>query len=223
MSNSRMAVIFVMIALSFLSMSLFVGSAGAASIGSADIVTVNGIEWAQVDLFIDLSWSQINLACPGGVCAGTTQLNGFDMTGWTWATAQEVGDELFSEISPHPAGIAQYTEENSLWAPATFDIVGFRPTFENQVFRYVFGYSSQEYPLDTTTVYFPFIQTAKTLTGTLDIADTSARGNKTDVQDDLGAWFFRPAAPVPEPSTMLLLVIALLGVAGVHRKIKSQN
>jgi hypothetical protein len=35
----------------------------------ADTVTVDGKEWGQVDLFLNLSWDQINAVCPAGVVA----------------------------------------------------------------------------------------------------------------------------------------------------------
>ena len=64
-------------------------SSSAAPISEADIVIVNGTEWAQVDLFTNTSWSQINALCPGGVC-GEGTLNGYDMAGWIWASTDEV-------------------------------------------------------------------------------------------------------------------------------------
>jgi hypothetical protein len=53
-----------------------------------DTVAVDGREWAQVDQFTDLSWSDINAVCPEGVCDG--MLNGYNMTGWTWASVEDV-------------------------------------------------------------------------------------------------------------------------------------
>ena len=55
-----------------------------------DTVTVDGKEWAQADLFFNLSWDEINAVCPAGVCGDSGQLNGYDMTGWTWASVDEV-------------------------------------------------------------------------------------------------------------------------------------
>jgi hypothetical protein len=58
-----------------------------------DTVTVAGKEWAQVDQFSNLSWNDINAVCPAGVCSGI--LNGYNMTGWTWASVGEF-EELIS-------------------------------------------------------------------------------------------------------------------------------
>ena len=48
-----------------------------------DTVTVNGLEWAQVDLFLDVPWAEINAACPLGSCSNGAVLNDYDMTGWS--------------------------------------------------------------------------------------------------------------------------------------------
>jgi hypothetical protein len=56
------------------------GSVAAVPITGADAMTVDGTDWAQVDLFTNLSWNDINAYCPGGVC-DTGRLNGNDMEG----------------------------------------------------------------------------------------------------------------------------------------------
>ena len=61
---------------------------GLGGLGGLDTVTVDGREWAQVDHFTNLSWDDINAVCPEGVCSGV--LNGYDMTGWTWASFDDV-------------------------------------------------------------------------------------------------------------------------------------
>jgi hypothetical protein len=70
------------------------GWAGSVSsqvpITGDDIVIVDGRDWAQVDLFTYLTWNGINAVCPGGVCTG--ELNGYDVTGWAWATVADVND-----------------------------------------------------------------------------------------------------------------------------------
>ena len=66
-----------------------------------DTVTVGDKEWAQVDLFYNLSWSEIDGVCSGGTC-GSGTLNGYDMTGWTWATTSDVGTFLFELFGVPP-------------------------------------------------------------------------------------------------------------------------
>jgi hypothetical protein len=66
-----------------------------APIAGDDRVTANGKVWAQADLFINLSWSDINAVCPTGVCLNET-LNGHDMTGWKWASVDDMNALLNS-------------------------------------------------------------------------------------------------------------------------------
>ena len=50
------------------------------------IVGPDGNEWADLSLFAGVTYAEIAAACPGGNCSGT--LNGWDMSGWTWASAE---------------------------------------------------------------------------------------------------------------------------------------
>lgn len=87
-----------------------------------NVVMVNGKMWAQVDLFRYLNWNAINAVCPAGDCIDGGVLNGYDMTGWTWASVDDVNG-LFnfylggSVLGP---GGASYSEPDSTWAPAFF-------------------------------------------------------------------------------------------------------
>jgi len=91
-----------------------------------DTVTVNGREWAQVDLFAGLSWNDVNAVCPAGACSG--HLKGYDMTGWIWASIDDL-NALFNHyigsdlLGPGPDQLNMF---NSVWAPAFF-ADGWRP------------------------------------------------------------------------------------------------
>jgi hypothetical protein len=96
----------------------------------ADTVSVNGSVWAQVDLFTNLSWRQINDVCPAGICKKDGILNGYDMGGWTWASIDDC-NALFNtyvgldaSLGPGPDSLLGY---GSRWAPAFF-AAGWRPT-----------------------------------------------------------------------------------------------
>jgi len=92
-----------------------------------DTITVDGKKWAQVDLFTSLSWVDINAVCPGRIRNGL--LNGYDMTGWTWASVDDV-NALFNYYIGSPqlgTGPDLYSQLNSQWAPAFFG-AGFRIT-----------------------------------------------------------------------------------------------
>ena len=56
-------------------------------------VTMDGKAWAPMNSFGDLSWDEINDVCPianGGDCLPGGQLMEYDMTGWTWASVDDV-------------------------------------------------------------------------------------------------------------------------------------
>lgn len=69
-----------------------VSSARAAFLPS---VVVNGQEWLQPKDFVETYWSEVNTVCSSttGECNGS--LLGHDITGWTWASLDDV-DALFS-------------------------------------------------------------------------------------------------------------------------------
>jgi hypothetical protein len=75
----------------------FAGWAGSVSatvaISEDDIVTVDGTDWVQVDLFTNLSWNDINAACPGGICTG--ELNSYGVHGLIWASQDDL-NKLFN-------------------------------------------------------------------------------------------------------------------------------
>lgn len=60
---------------------------------SSNIVVADGKGWLQPVLFLNLSWNDIDAACPMKVCGGL--LNGHDMTGWTWASSDDA-ESLFT-------------------------------------------------------------------------------------------------------------------------------
>jgi hypothetical protein len=85
---------------------------------SPSIVVANGKEWLQPDRFLYLSWNQINAVCPAGVCRDNGTLNGHDMTGWTWASADEL-NSLFNYylgaelLGPGPSAYSWSEGENN--------------------------------------------------------------------------------------------------------------
>jgi hypothetical protein len=86
-----------------------------------DTVTIDGREWAQVDLFTLLSWNDVNAVCPEGACSGA--LNGHNMAGWTWASLADVSAIVnfyagASIADLESANVCCYAD--SEWAPAIF-------------------------------------------------------------------------------------------------------
>lgn len=73
-------------------------------------VLVGDRYWMQPDLFPDLSWRDINAVCPPptGVCYGT--LGYLDVTGWTWATGDEVTAFLNTLLGTTLGTVPDYVE-----------------------------------------------------------------------------------------------------------------
>lgn len=175
--------------------------------GSPNTVVVGDKEWAQVDLFAGLSWEEIDSVCPNGDCEGN--LNGFDVTGWTWASIDEVSS-LFNRygieppLGPGPDG--EYTSAvRSDYAEAFFSDK-WRPTSmyggnPNFVELKVIGHTNSINELDCCIIFqhydagIEFLQERDTETKnqyrraqvfTNDIADPNYNQD-----DDIGAWLYR--------------------------------
>ncbi len=107
-----------------------------------DTIIVKGKEWAQVGLFLGLSWSALNTVCSAGSCSGV--LNGYDMAGWTWASLDDVNALMNyyagkSIVGPG-AAVTNYMEVGSTWAPLIF-IDGMLPTYNASTARAIYGLS----------------------------------------------------------------------------------
>jgi hypothetical protein len=189
-----------------------------------DTVTVDGTKWAQVDLFRNVSWNTWNAACPAGACIPGSSVGGYDMTGWTWASAAQVIG-LFEFVSGLTAdatpdgGVVQ--ELNSIWAPELLTM--FRPTSTSYWFghRYIAGLISTDSN-----------DTEWDRGGVASLGDLKAQDRidygKTD--DDAivkrvaayhnGAWVVQSAS-IPEPSTLAIFGLGLMGLA--LRRFKKQS
>ncbi|MCB1696595.1 MAG: VPLPA-CTERM sorting domain-containing protein [Halioglobus sp.] len=201
---------------------VFTGSSGAvnaATIGAADIFRVGDREWAQPDLFTDLSWNDINSVCPAGECMAT-ELNGWYMQGWTWASVTDVG-ELLSEFTPYAGGFV-YDEVDSSWAPAFLEL--FRPTFSATYANFVAGITRESQIFCCQGLAYTFKEAVlDTLTftngGVVDrVSVTRGADYLTTSNHSTGAWMYRDVSPVPLPAAAWLFGSALLGLAGVGRR-----
>jgi hypothetical protein len=150
-----------------------------------DTVFAGGREWAQVDLFTDLSWEEIKAVCPAGLCNG--KLNGFDMTGWTWASVEDM-NALFNDyigdnvLGPGPS---QHFQSSSAWEPAFFED-GWRPTNYISSTRDTTGLTREM--LDETRAAGAFIANDDDM---FDGAITSTALSPIRALSTVGAWFYR--------------------------------
>ena len=160
-----------------------------------DIVIANGIEWLQPALFTNLSWYDVNAACPDQVCSGL--LKGYDVTGWTWASAEDVR-ELFnhyisldqtgrSPLSPVREVYAEYSRSKSM---AAFLSNGWRDTNENAG---VWGLTRSLIDDSTASVACTIIDADVAGEGN-PLTDGFLLGRRQEIQSpssNTGAWLYR--------------------------------
>ena len=199
----------------------------AHAIPVTDTVVVGNQEWAQVKLFTNVSWKDINFQCPLGVCTSTSKVGVYSLEGWTWASALSV-QELFNTYTGVPTSVgSSYGYRNSTWAPAFFG--DFTPTRDS---GWGAGYNADLEGWTATPVSdlgcvdcgrIGFMQMAPPATSySFDSAGTSRIDDKANVSTLRGAYFVRDAelvpSPVPIPAAIWLFGSALLGLGVIKRK-----
>lgn len=182
-----------------------------------DSVMVDGREWAQLDIFEDISWNDINAVCPqssGGVCDGL--LEDVLLTDWVWASVDDV-NELFNYFL-RGAGVSGSDlldgpdffigEHLSQWARNFYD-AGFRVSPDvASLSRFVVG------PLRDLDVNgaprIALLSDQQSFGGDSVRTDFSIIGGSRDGAYS-GAWFFR-SSQVPVSSTAFLSLVGFLSL-----------
>lgn len=183
-------------------------SIGTASAGWVDVTTSR--EWLTAMEATDHTQLACNAAT--GACGGA--INGFDYLGWTWATTDDV-NVLFTNLGiPGFAGAGGHSTQaaNSIWAPVFLDLDGIGP--DAGVFMRNFASNELNARTRGGTSGARVIDNA---TG-IDVADTGLDGSRLATND---MWLYRTVQlsnGVPEPSTPLLVALALGAAVGVTRR-----
>jgi len=207
--------------------------AWAMPIPEAHRVTVNGVTWAQLDLFPTLTWGQIDAQCPHGVCASGRVLGQMDMAAWTWAGPDEVAALFNYYLANAGVGGSDLLDPSNLddayevyaswrtdWVKAVMQ--DFRYTaYDHQGGYYLHGWVAespgQRYMIDLQSIG-PDWELYRNRAAAS--SAWSARPQATAP----GAWFFcadrcPPLAAVPAPSALPLFLLAFSGMllSGVRR------
>jgi len=162
-----------------------------------DTVIVDGVEWAQVDLFDNVAKFDMGDTCPGGVCSGV--LNGFAMDGWRWAEPADVNAlfDHYLSMEPDPCNEDYCTQP--LWYRAWLQD-GWRPTKQTATSSRTYGFTRQsaadgQIGWRTEMIFsVPITQYYATTIG--GFAFYTIPGECTDTSiSGVGGWFYRPAAP----------------------------
>jgi hypothetical protein len=164
-----------------------------------DIVVVDGKEWAQVDLFNNVGKFDMGRACGNGICSGT--LNGYDMDGWTWATAAEVQAlfdyYIFYGESPCTEPFCPEPEWFRAWWAD-----GWRPTRQDAATTRTYGFTSGSSSsdgrigstTDNTSYPFPLTQYFATTIGGFFFVIIPGQCTDSSVSG-VGGWFYRSVTP----------------------------
>jgi hypothetical protein len=168
----------------------------------SDTILIDDKQWYQPYLFSGLSWEDINAVCPAGECAGV--LNGYDMTGWTWASIEDVnalfnhylamsdgrrhcGQDNDKMLGPGPGACF---ERGSAWADAFFSD-GWRPTSGGTPFgeSHVSGWMRDLSQSGESTLG-GIVEESQGVFG-FDFAFTDSSDSLLGSEQGAGGWFYR--------------------------------
>lgn len=191
---------------------------------------IAGSEWYQPrDLESLYNWNDFNATCPGGICNGRLRLTGPDLTGWTWASVDDV-NTLFNSfifardgISPLGPGPSQYINPASIFGQDV--LATFQATWEvwsgmvGADSRGVVGWVRDESPNEAGYGLVAEVVRADNSWSQYSYARTDEEYEKSYSYVDGGAWLFRPASQaVPVSPTLTLSLLGLAMLAAMRRK-----
>ncbi len=192
----------------------------------AQPVIIDGKEWLQPVDFVNLSWNDVALVCnPGtGLCDG--ELNNIDVTGYTWASVDDV-IRLFNAygVTPPLSSPSQFLLVGSSWAPLFFG--DFEPTYAMpQVLNEAKGWTLSIY--HGSHAYTPLILDYFDDALEDSIHTETTKSLETSPDPYIGVWLYRThslAGPAPVPTVptygLIFTVLGLLAIA--TRRLSRRN
>lgn len=183
-------------------------------------VIVGDTEWFQPAELLGNSWNDFADICDltDGACAGN--LGGENLTGWTWATRSDVNSLINSYLSRYGvagddllSGIDFYstapTSDVSLWLPAIYAAGFINWTDETSI---VYPQITYGWLRDTTAdgqIGFAGFANDPGYSHSA-VSSWAPASQSSDTVAGPGAWLFRDAAAVPVPTSLSLVLLALI-------------
>jgi hypothetical protein len=166
-----------------------------SAVSWADPVTRAGKEWLQPADLTSLTWNEVAAVCPPpvGECAGL--LNGIDVTGYTWASVDEV-NALFNAygiVPPLGPGPDNFSEDGT-WA------AGILADFTATGNTLVWGWTRSE--VDGANAYTAFVEEDEE-GGVVDVASTLLANPKSGSASSQAVWLYRASDPLASDSRVL--------------------
>ena len=202
---------------------------------SGNVVDASGREWRNPREVLNFTWNQIDavchhegeagrrVACSGSATSAPEGAGAVDLTGWTWAYADEVCALFIEVVNQNGGALAgcppELHEVNSVWAGPAVAALGKTSQEVSLFFELTQGWSATKvqgngsegivhYVISST---FPSNVGEQDSVATLPVpTDSSGR--------TLGGWLYRPvgpplpgpAAPIPTSDSWSVLFLSLL-------------
>ena len=164
---------------------------------SENVVVLEDKIWFQPDLFTGLTWNEIDAICPenqGGKCKNGGTLNGIDVTGWRWASIDDIITMFNSYIGFDALGLGnvQHITTDSRWAPRFYED-GWRANWNDSG---TYGWTRSTWLEDADFAVTPFFNLCPIpnsehdycTSDSADVAGTALKSKPHVVE--VGAWFY---------------------------------
>lgn len=193
---------------------------GSSSVMAATVFNDgHGKVWRQVTDTQNMSWNDFASVCAtDGATACNGAIKGVNMTGWVFATVDQVG-QLFSYFGDFPGGI-NAVHVGSISGADTF-LTKFDPTYVDQT-RWVMGWTATPTGNGTYWIGEVFDRPSGDPNG--DAWYTDQSGDPAGVFSPRGAWMWQDAVSgVPEPTTWAMFLIGFGSVGTMLRMKRKQD
>jgi hypothetical protein len=182
----------------------------------AFVDTSTGLEWAQLTGTGGVTWDALAGVCAtdgATACSGNIGTN--EYAGWTWATSGQVLQMFVNATDLTAADMDDQDEwaTNSTWAPQFLSL--FAANFGDASSRTAAALVSDGPSFDPRGAWTPYVTDA---IGAADDDAASKRRVIAKYTTAQGVWLQRAVAPVPEPTTILLIGLGFAGVAARRRR-----